>query len=412
MRFLSIFVRSVDLTGSRVLSLAAPLSAPAQPQVPAESGGDLATALAGSPVAGSVALVLLAVALFQLWVFAVDRGNSLALWLGLTSGAVAIGALLEGGGAPGLVERLSAGFLHLSVAVAIPLFWRLLERPSGSPWQRGFRWLQAALAVLVPLMPASWLEASEPWRWLSLAPFPALILGLFWQRLKEGSGGRELAALGLGAGAVVVAESADIVLHVLRLGASRPVPTLAWGLFVLVILGVLDRRRQKTELQLRQLHQQMDHMVEDRTNELSESNQRLQDEIAERQLAEGAMRMLESAVEQSVDGIAVADLSGGMQFINEAWARMHGYEVFELLGYDLEIFHTPEQMQDQVRPLMDQVQAEGAHQAEIEHRRRGGAIFPTWQTSTRLTDEEGEATGFVFIARDITERLEAEAERR
>ncbi|MCG8460849.1 MAG: response regulator, partial [Holophagales bacterium] len=112
------------------------------------------------------------------------------------------------------------------------------------------------------------------------------------------------------------------------------------------------------------------------------------------------------------DGIAVADLDGNMQFINEAWANLHGYEVFELLGYDLTIFHTDEQMREQVLPLLEKVAEEGAHSAEIEHRKRGGGTFPTWQTATCLLDPDGDPSGFVFIVRDITERKAQEEERR
>ena len=50
--------------------------------------------------------------------------------------------------------------------------------------------------------------------------------------------------------------------------------------------------------------------MDDRTHELSIANQKLESEIAERQLAQEAMRMLERAVEQSIDGIMVR-LRGG-----------------------------------------------------------------------------------------------------
>lgn len=373
-----------------------------------------AWAAAGEPaphLGWSVAVILLAVALFELGFFVADRSRRLSLWFGLTCWTVALAALLD---APGLgseqvVDRLAAVFLHLPVACAIHFIWgfagRLLPR-----WLRYYQLSQVALAAVVPLLPISWLGWSEALRWLWLLPFFAGLGELFWHVLRR-ENGREMLPFACGAGAVVVTLAAEMILRAFELGSSRPLPVLGWGALVLAVLIVRSGRQTRTELELSSLRLQLDSMVEDRTSELLSTNRQLEDEIAERKLAEEAMRMLEAAVEQSVDGIAVVDMSGGLQFINEAWATMHGYEVFELLGYDLDIFHTPEQMRSQVEPLLERLRSEGAQQAEIEHRRRGGDVFPTWQTATLLQGPEGEAIGFVFIVRDLTERRAAEEER-
>jgi len=56
------------------------------------------------------------------------------------------------------------------------------------------------------------------------------------------------------------------------------------------------------------------------------------------------MQLLSLAVEQSSEGIAVVDLDGALEYLNDAFARMHGYSVKELIGKNLSIFHTPQQM--------------------------------------------------------------------
>jgi PAS domain S-box-containing protein len=134
-------------------------------------------------------------------------------------------------------------------------------------------------------------------------------------------------------------------------------------------------------------------------------------DITYRMEAEQELRRLGIAVEQSVDGIAVADMDGNIQFANPAWAQMHGYSVKEILGKPLNIFHTEEQMQQDVGPFNKQVIATGAHQAEIGHVRKDGTAFPTWMSTTVLTDEEGKPVGLVGTARDISEQKEAEQTR-
>ena len=124
--------------------------------------------------------------------------------------------------------------------------------------------------------------------------------------------------------------------------------------------------------------------------------------------AEEKLRRLERAVEQSIDGFAVADLDGIIQFVNPAWAKMHGYPVEELLGKHLSLFHTEEQMQEDVNPFNEQVRKQGAHQGEVGHVRKDGTTFSTRMATTILKDEMGNPTGLVGMARDISEHKQIE----
>ena len=132
-------------------------------------------------------------------------------------------------------------------------------------------------------------------------------------------------------------------------------------------------------------------------------------DITLRKEAEERLRMLERAVEQSMDGIAVADMEGMLQFVNIFWAKMHGYNsVSELLSKHLSIFHTEEQLQKEVIPFNDQVKKVGSNQGEVNHVHKNGNVFSTWMGATLLKSEEGKPLGFVATARDITERKKAE----
>jgi len=56
------------------------------------------------------------------------------------------------------------------------------------------------------------------------------------------------------------------------------------------------------------------------------------------------MDLLSLAIEQSSEGIAVSDFNGNLKYVNEAFANMHGYSPEELVGKNLSIFHSPQQM--------------------------------------------------------------------
>ncbi|MBW1836091.1 MAG: PAS domain S-box protein [Deltaproteobacteria bacterium] len=142
--------------------------------------------------------------------------------------------------------------------------------------------------------------------------------------------------------------------------------------------------------------------------ELDQKVKLLEKEAFERKSAAKAMLGLEKAVGQSIDGIAMADLEGNIQFVNAAWAQMHGYTPEELIGRHLSIFHTGAQMQEEVIPFNQRMMEVGANQGEIGHVRGDGTTFPTWMRSNLIKDEEENIIGLLGIARDITDQKNAE----
>jgi PAS domain S-box-containing protein len=131
-------------------------------------------------------------------------------------------------------------------------------------------------------------------------------------------------------------------------------------------------------------------------------------DITERKLAEEKLLQLQSAVEQTGDGIALADLNGNILYVNPAWAEVHGYTVAEILGQHLSIFHTPQQLEQEVIPFNNRVMSEGKSTSEVGHARKDGTIFPTLMTTVVQKDENGNPVGLIGTIRDITENKKAE----
>jgi len=113
--------------------------------------------------------------------------------------------------------------------------------------------------------------------------------------------------------------------------------------------------------------------------------------------------------EQAVEGMAVSDLEGVIQFVNTAWARMHGYEsVDDLIGRHLSVFHTDEQMKNEVVPFNEMVRRDGCRTGEVGHVRRDGSVFPSEMAVCMFRDREGRPIGLNAVMTDITERKRAE----
>jgi len=122
--------------------------------------------------------------------------------------------------------------------------------------------------------------------------------------------------------------------------------------------------------------------------------------------------MLQMAVEQSIDGIAVFNLLGNIEFVNNAWAKMHGYTPASLLNKTISYFHTTDQMNEEIIPLIRRLETEGFHTREVGHKRKNGTIFPTMMAVNLLKDENNRPTHLVGIARDISIQKQNEEELR
>lgn len=129
--------------------------------------------------------------------------------------------------------------------------------------------------------------------------------------------------------------------------------------------------------------------------------------LAETQIALQEVEKLGTAIRQSIDGIALASMDGALEFVNDAWVKMHGYESDEiesLLGQSLALFHSEEQLINEVTPFNKSVEERGVNQAEVGHQRKDGSTFPTWMSVSVLLSKEKEPIALVASAQDITER--------
>ena len=93
---------------------------------------------------------------------------------------------------------------------------------------------------------------------------------------------------------------------------------------------------------------------------------------------EQTLRCLTVIAEQTGQGIVVTDLNGVVQFVNTAWAAMHGYENRQtLIGRQIGLFHTKEQMKADIIPFIEEVKRRGRLAGPVDHIRRDRTVFPT-----------------------------------
>ena len=130
-------------------------------------------------------------------------------------------------------------------------------------------------------------------------------------------------------------------------------------------------------------------------------------EIRHRQRVEHRLRLLMTAVEQSGEGIFVADLDGSVLSLNDSFAEMHGYSASELLGKPISTLVKPEHLtvlDDSLR----QIRERGFFVGKAEHVKRDGTVIAVMMHNTLMQDEQGNLSGYVGTMRDITVEKQTE----
>lgn len=125
----------------------------------------------------------------------------------------------------------------------------------------------------------------------------------------------------------------------------------------------------------------------------------------ERKKAEEKLKLLKKAMDTIEIGVTISDRNGNITYTNPAEAKMHGYDVADLIGRQASIFGPSKPRQSYpVLNLDDMVhwKREGVNVSA------DGSSFPVQLISTPVKDDSEKAIGIVTISEDITERKRIE----
>ncbi|MEA1927545.1 MAG: PAS domain S-box protein [Candidatus Auribacterota bacterium] len=134
-------------------------------------------------------------------------------------------------------------------------------------------------------------------------------------------------------------------------------------------------------------------------------------DISERIRADDELRKFKTIADEANYGTAIADLEGNLIYLNRHFAWLHQYTPEELIGKNLSVLHTEEQMETVIR-LNTRLKSDGAYYAEeVWHKKKDGTVFPTMMNATIIPDEEGKPQFLSATTVDITGKIRAEEEK-
>jgi len=107
-------------------------------------------------------------------------------------------------------------------------------------------------------------------------------------------------------------------------------------------------------------------------------------------------------------GAIISDLNGNLIYVNEAFTRMHGYLIDELISKHLSIVYSEEQWVAFQKLHKKLLTSGKSFTEEVWHKRKNGTTFPTMMSGTVIKDDAGEALYISSSSIDISQRKQDE----
>lgn len=123
-------------------------------------------------------------------------------------------------------------------------------------------------------------------------------------------------------------------------------------------------------------------------------------------------RFLKSVIESAASPILVADREGVILLVNDAFLRLTGFTLEEVIGKTPRIQKSGRHDQAFYRQMWETLLSGQVWRGELVNRRKDGTLYTEEQCTTPIRDREGRISHFVAIKQDVTARKALEAQLR
>jgi PAS domain S-box-containing protein len=129
----------------------------------------------------------------------------------------------------------------------------------------------------------------------------------------------------------------------------------------------------------------------------------------ERKRAEEERNRLAAAVESAVDAVVITDPRGTIRYVNPAFEKITGYSRGEIDGQALNILDGGTNSGPFSQSVQDAMRRDEPWSGRLTGRRKDGTLYEEECTYAPIKAPSGEIVNYVFIKRDITEKLRLES---
>jgi PAS domain S-box-containing protein len=110
---------------------------------------------------------------------------------------------------------------------------------------------------------------------------------------------------------------------------------------------------------------------------------------------------LSQAVEQSLAAVAITNTNGEVEYVNQTFVELTGYEKNEIHGKKLNILRSLETTDEFYEDLWNTIKHGKSWKGEFHNKHKSGMLYWESVVISPIFDEKGQIVNFVKVSQDI-----------
>ncbi|NNJ91130.1 MAG: PAS domain S-box protein, partial [Gammaproteobacteria bacterium] len=182
------------------------------------------------------------------------------------------------------------------------------------------------------------------------------------------------------------------------------------AMFAALMRDISDRKKaEKFQLEIKE---ELEHRVNERTEELTQKNQRLNKEIEKRQRIETELLVRDRAMAATANGVLITDNTqpdNPVIYVNPGFEKITGYQKEQILGKNCRFLQGGDTEQEGLKDLRSAIKNGEDCKVTIKNYRADGEMFWNQLSISPVFDGKSNISHFIGIQEDITtQKLQAE----
>src|SRR5665647_1986018 len=132
-------------------------------------------------------------------------------------------------------------------------------------------------------------------------------------------------------------------------------------------------------------------------------------DVTDQKRAEDEIAMLAYSLKSVNECVCITDLDDKIIFVNESFLKTYGYDINELIGNQISIVRSKNNVQEIVQKILPAT-INGGWKGELLNKRKDGSEFQIHLSTSVIKDKNDKSIGLIGVAKDITEYKKAEKE--
>ena len=180
---------------------------------------------------------------------------------------------------------------------------------------------------------------------------------------------------------------------------------VASALEVLFILSVSNRMQVDLFVKSKELDAQNNELNKLLQSNI-ESNRLISEQLLRIKKSEQELSKLSLIVTKTASGVLVADPFGRVEWCNDSFSKMTGYQLVEIIGKKpKEFLQYPGIEQEPLKEMEEKLARRESVEVTVSNRKKNGEIFISRLEINPIFDEKGQLLNFVSLQRDITNEI-------